>query len=349
MSHDPLPNVGFRFARILLILSLVFLPFIAASDYLHGYILPAVAKGVVILVCLVSFYFSQNEKYQQLVRFGVASSLLLMATVGVFYKLDSNLGLMWVPVLPLLFCFLIGIRLGTIYTLIYFFAYLISYFAFEKLHDITPIDFSVWLLTLLAYVFVLVVTVLFQKEIEKEQQYLRDAAKYDYLTRILNRRGFMPRIEEEVARVNRYGGRLSLIMVDIDDFKGVNDKFGHSAGDSLLVSFAHLLTHHTRTSDLVARWGGEEFVVLAPNTSLKACEELAEKLRACVADNEFSSVGHVSSSFGVTQYQAGESWSDFLNRADNYLFEAKQSGKNQVVAKVDKAGDVQNLPPTIVA
>ena len=334
-SHKsiPLPDVGFRFAKTLLMLSLVFLPILAYFDYQNGYHYPALAKGVVVLICALGYFLSRNEDNQQLVRFGVAASLLIMASVGAVYKLDGFAGLIWVPVLPLLFSFLVGTRKGAVYAGIYFFIYAISYFTFESVHQKPPVEFDVWALTVGAYVFVLTVTVLFQNEIQKDETQLKNIAKYDFLTQVFNRCGFVPRLEDEVARTERYGGYLSLIILDVDDFKGVNDKYGHGVGDTLLIGFAALLEQHTRSSDIVARWGGEEFVVLAPNTDLKACVELAEKLRTCIENNRFSPEEQITASFGVVQHRFAESWEDFLNRADDLLLKAKRDGKNRVTVK----------------
>jgi len=349
LKNTPLPNVGFRFARILLILSLAFLPYLAIGDFQHGHVLAGYAKCVVVLVCGVGYYLSKNENNHYIVRFGVASSLFLMASIGAVSKLDSFYGLVWAPVLPLLFCFLIGIRYGITYTLFYLIVFSGSYFSFEYFNNIPAIDIGLWSQTVVAYLFVLVVTVLFQKETQKDEKHLKNVAKFDFLTQLLNRRGFVPRMEEEVSRVSRYGGNLSIIIGDIDNFKFVNDQYGHSAGDTLLVEFSDLLLQHTRSSDVVARWGGEEFIILAPNTDLNACTELAEKLRLCISKNEFSVGNRITSSFGVTQYLASESQDVFLNRADGYLFEAKQFGKNRVVNKPPIIDRSDVIPPVAVA
>ena len=338
-TQNPLPDVGYRFARILLILSLVFLPVLAVNDFQHGYVYPAIAKCIVILICAIGYYLCKQERNQKLVRYGVASALLIMATVGAVYKLDGYNGQMWVPVLPLLFSFLVGVRSGNIFSAIYLLVYSMSYFSFEKLHGVAPIEFEFWSMAVIAFIFVLVVTALFQKEIQKDKKHLSDVAKFDFLTQLLNRRGFVPRIEEEVSRVDRYPGDLSIIVSDIDSFKLVNDNFGHGVGDKLLAEFAQILLAHTRSSDLVARWGGEEFVVLAPNTEMTACLDLAEKLKSVVEEHSFKDVGHITSSFGVTQFQQSEDWSEFFDRADTNLLKAKHAGKNRVVGCANPGGN----------
>ena len=352
-TQNPLPDVGYRFARILLILSLVFLPILALNDFQHGYVYPAIAKCIVILICAIGYYLCKQQQNQKLVRYSVASALLIMATVGAVYKLDGYNGQIWVPVLPLLFSFLVGVKSGSIFSAIYLLVYSISYFSFEKIHGVTPIEIEFWSMAVVAFIFVLVVTALFQKEIQKDKKHLSDVAKFDFLTQLLNRRGFVPRIEEEVARVGRYSGDLSIIVADIDNFKLVNDNFGHGVGDKLLAEFARILLTYTRSSDLVARWGGEEFVILAPNTEMCACLDLAEKLKSVIEQHSFTDVGHITSSFGVTQYKQSEGWSEFFDRADTNLLKAKHAGKNRVIGCV-KPGVVsgqsrQNSKPAAVA
>lgn len=330
-NHNSLPDVGFRFARMLLLLSLIFLPFLAFVDYQNGYVLPSFAKCVVILVCLFAFYLSKNEKNQRLIRLGVAFSLLTMSIVGAWTKLDTFSGLIWVPVLPLLFCFLVGIRSGATFSCMYLSAYLLSYGVFESVHGVTPVEFKIWATSVAAFIFVLIVTILFQKETYRFEKHLMDAADFDFLTQIYNRRGFMPRIEGEIERVNRYGGNLSIIIADIDNFKKVNDTYGHTVGDTLLKDFSDLIVQLTRTNDVVARWGGEEFIILASGTALNECLELAEKLRFHIEKSQLLPRGQVTSSFGVAQYQGGEPLHSFLDRGDKCLFQAKHSGKNKVV------------------
>ena len=126
-----------------------------------------------------------------------------------------------------------------------------------------------------------------------------------------------------------------LILIDIDDFKAINDQHGHDIGDKVLVHFSAILDRLTRRSDLVARWGGEEFIIICPQTSIRGARGLAEGLRLTLSSHEFGEAGRVTSSFGVAEYNPGEPISGMLKRADMALYQAKQEGRNRVVLAED--------------
>lgn len=159
---------------------------------------------------------------------------------------------------------------------------------------------------------------------------LERLAATDMLTGARNRRYFEQRSTSEMAESIRYGQKLSLIMLDIDHFKAINDQFGHLAGDHVLQTLVARLQGNLRTSDLLARWGGEEFIVLLPHSTLPGAELLAEKLRSVTADSPFPEVGRVSISLGVTEFHPGEEFDQWLQRADQALYRAKSEGRNTV-------------------
>ncbi len=159
---------------------------------------------------------------------------------------------------------------------------------------------------------------------------LEEMATTDALTAIYNRRKFNQLIKTEIARAQRYGEPLSLIILDIDHFKQVNDTFGHKAGDRVLVALANLMRSTSRAVDIIARWGGEEFVVLAPGTDVTTAATAAERLRERIARRSFPSCGAVTASFGVAGYRAGDTADQLFTRADGALYKAKQKGRNRV-------------------
>jgi diguanylate cyclase (GGDEF)-like protein len=162
---------------------------------------------------------------------------------------------------------------------------------------------------------------------------LADLAMKDALTGIFNRRHFMMRMESEWKRYRRYGRPLSLLTLDIDNFKAVNDRYGHDIGDQVLVHVARLCGTQTRDSDLAARIGGEEFSVLLPETDLVEARVVAERLRAGVAEQVLLDGGAVTVSIGVAEVGAGMTDSAELVKAtDEALYAAKRSGRNRVVA-----------------
>ncbi|WP_353512873.1 GGDEF domain-containing protein [Thermus sp. LT1-2-5] len=152
----------------------------------------------------------------------------------------------------------------------------------------------------------------------------------DFLTGLRNRRYLELVLERELFRVQRYGRPLSLITLDLDGFKGVNDTFGHEAGDRVLKALAECLERHIRQSDRAVRLGGEEFAVLLPETELPQALALAERLRQAVALLKVPPVPQLSASFGVAQAAPTDSPLSLLKRADEALYRAKRKGKNRV-------------------
>lgn len=166
-----------------------------------------------------------------------------------------------------------------------------------------------------------------RKRIEAE---LHHQAHHDSLTGLMNRRSFEELLPLEVERSHRYGSPLSLIMFDIDHFKAVNDLYGHPVGDRILCQVADTLQASMRGSDIVIRWGGEEFLSLLPETKAEAASVLADTLRALLARTRFTGPGKISASLGVTQYRPGESARSLLKRVDDALYQAKEAGRDQV-------------------
>lgn len=156
-------------------------------------------------------------------------------------------------------------------------------------------------------------------------------ATTDTLTGLYNRRTFGERLKEEMDRASRHGTPLSLIMYDFDAFKAINDELGHAVGDEVLQQSAALVRQNVRSTDMVVRWGGEEFMILVRQTNLAQAEVLAEKLRQVIEAYAFSSELKVTASFGVTGFFPGESENKLLKRVDDALYRAKGEGRNRVV------------------
>mgnify|MGYP001035147981 CR=1 FL=1 len=160
---------------------------------------------------------------------------------------------------------------------------------------------------------------------------LRDKAQTDPLTRLANRGWFQENFARELKKAHRLERALALIMFDVDYFKSVNDRFGHQAGDRVLVALAEHARLAMRDYDLVSRWGGEEFVAMLPDTDIETARMIAERLREQIASMELPEIGQVTCSFGVAQYRSGESGDSLINRADAALYQAKDEGRNRVV------------------
>ena len=169
-------------------------------------------------------------------------------------------------------------------------------------------------------------------KLEDEMRRLSDEVSTDQLTQIANRRGLMQAFELELAKLKRNGGDLSIGLLDIDNFKRLNDELGHSAGDEALKSLAAIVSKALRPSDRVARYGGEEFVVLLPETPVGDGEQILTRLQRSLTGGLFmhkEKQVFVTFSAGVTGYRLEERIEDSLERADQALYEAKRTGKNR--------------------
>ena len=161
----------------------------------------------------------------------------------------------------------------------------------------------------------------------------RKKAMHDSLTGLPNRESYQQRLDQEVQRFQRYGGKLSLMVCDVDLFKRINDTYGHLAGDKVLKIIAKSLQKNLRSSDFIARFGGEEFVALMPETSADEALIVAEKLRKKIEESPFNfkkEPVQITVSFGISEIVEGESIDEVFNRADKALYKAKESGRNQV-------------------
>lgn len=155
-------------------------------------------------------------------------------------------------------------------------------------------------------------------------------ADTDGLTGLSNKRRFIEILETEMSRFRRHGRPLSVIMFDIDLFKRVNDEFGHSAGDEVLKAIADLISKELRDLDSLARWGGDEFVIITTETELEGACRLAERLRRTLADAALPRPIQVTSSFGVCQALPNEDVDHLIRRVDRLLYQAKEAGRNLV-------------------
>jgi len=165
---------------------------------------------------------------------------------------------------------------------------------------------------------------------KKMEEELRHLSVVDVLTNAYNRRYFTQKLEEEIERARRTDGKFSLVMLDIDRFKRINDNFGHNAGDLVLKSMTEMIKNRIRKIDTLARWGGEEFVILLPDTTVNNAARLAEELRESLSQMDIPGVGRVTASFGVAGYCPGDNVDSLVNKADNMMYEAKAAGRNCV-------------------
>ena len=153
----------------------------------------------------------------------------------------------------------------------------------------------------------------------------------DKLTSVYNRHDFHEILMQEIKKSERLGYKLSLLLLDIDNFKFINDNFSHATGDAVLREFAEILRETLRETDKIFRWGGEEFLIISGNTSKENIRAFGEKLRNIIEKNKFTDVGTITASIGVSIYRKVDTFDEFINRADKALQQAKNDGKNRVI------------------
>ena len=172
------------------------------------------------------------------------------------------------------------------------------------------------------------------RRLETENVDLAHKAQHDPLTALYNRRAFTSRLHEEIARARRYGRDLSLVMLDLDHFKAVNDTIGHIGGDQVLIGTAELLSSRSRKSDTVARYGGEELAIIMPETTPEKAYAFCEKLRSSIEGMNWSAFGinaSITASMGISGMRQDDSFETLLERADAMLYRAKDAGRNTVM------------------
>jgi diguanylate cyclase (GGDEF)-like protein len=173
-----------------------------------------------------------------------------------------------------------------------------------------------------------------KKELENKYKHLEENANkvafVDNLTQVSSRLKFMDFFNDSIQISKTFGQVFCLLMFDIDDFKKINDTYGHDYGDEVLIQVANCAKNTIRKNDLIARWGGEEFIIVLPMTDLKNAVVIAHKIRKAINRLRFTQKGQVSCSFGVVLYKNEETREGVFKRLDDLLYEAKRSGKNCV-------------------
>ncbi|RZL01414.1 MAG: GGDEF domain-containing protein [Rubrivivax sp.] len=259
-------------------------------------------RGIVlVLIALVMVFGMYTHTPKQSVQVGVAAMLLLGASMGVLAHLDPD----YYP--PRLELIRFELMLGTLPPLIY-----------------TAYQISTWRNKLVTQ----------RRELKAALEQVQQLATHDSLTGLFNRRHMQERLENAVMRFDRYGERFTIVLIDLDHFKQVNDRHGHRVGDESLSAFATAALGVLRDTDTIARWGGEEFLVLMPNTSREKTLVALERLRVAMADCTLSAsvpTLRITFSAGVAVHESVTALSQTVERADQALYEAKHTGRNRVM------------------
>ncbi len=208
---------------------------------------------------------------------------------------------------------------------------------FMDVNPVTTFTFAVTIIIAILWAgsLLIVDNIRLVNDMHAKNRMLEDLAMKDELTGVFNRHYLDQTMHTEMERQDRYLMPLSIIMMDIDHFKSVNDTYGHDVGDTVLMDTARLVNRGIRETDILFRWGGEEFFIIMPHTDITGAALLAEKLRKAIEGNNFPHVGKVTASFGVAERKKSEHRYDLFRRIDQALYRAKNSGRNRVEVYTD--------------
>ncbi|MDQ7082308.1 MAG: GGDEF domain-containing protein [Aquificota bacterium] len=296
----------------------------AYLDLTEGDLVMAVMEIAAGAVLLLNPFVAR--KYRNLDLMATVSLLLLSAifVVAVFDELpEDKSSLIWVNIVPALAFFIKG-RRGIYWSLGFLWVHLTLVLSRNLNVDKDLLD------AYLSYMVIVVVFYFYAWMSERYRSVWESLARVDSLTGILSRTAFEEIMVKEVERAKRYGGKLSVILFDIDNFKTINDTHGHLFGDRVLKKVANTVRENIRSTDTVARWGGEEFVVLLPGAGREEAVAVAEKLRRSVQNLGLGNRMRITASFGVAELRDGDDSVRLLLKADKALYSAKRNGKNRV-------------------
>ncbi|MDI9244097.1 diguanylate cyclase [Marinobacter sp. CHS3-4] len=310
-----------------------------SEHHVHAWVLWAFG-GLVVANMLI--FAHTGSRAQQ--KGGLISIVGLLFGYLIVTGGESNTGPLWFYVFPPLLFYLTDLKTGTAVLLFCAFVAIVV-FQFPDLPIVTAeysSDFKIRFFAALAFesifCFVLEASRLnARKELMDLAQAHKQAAQTDELTGLSNRRDMQHRLNEEFSRHQRSGHHFSIVLIDLDLFKHINDEYGHDAGDQVLKDFATLMNAVIRKADVASRWGGEEFLILLPDTALLQALTLAERLRQKVAKHEFSFAGDsmpVTISAGVCSIAKTGSVNELLKHADLHLYSAKENGRNRIAPRV---------------
>src|SRR5690606_25450991 len=302
--------------------------------------------------------------FHALKNFTVSRNIFVSLIIVLFLYLtctggENNTGPLWLYVLPPFLFYFANIRAGVILSL-GMLGGVTLLFRFPELPFVFTrysTDFQVRLLSSLTFSTLFTFIIAYSRHTARQElvrmaQLYERASRTDELTQLSNRRDMRYHVDKEFSRFKRHHHHFSVILLDVDHFKLINDTYGHDAGDHVLVEIAQLLRETSRDLDLVARWGGEEFLILLPNTTLLQALTLAERIRNRIDQHSINYKGQnlrVTASCGVCSINQTRDLKQLLIQADLNLYQAKERGRNQVIPPVaprQDGLDDEDAPPT---
>jgi diguanylate cyclase (GGDEF)-like protein len=315
--------------RLMVIIALVILPAVAWVDLQQAYYFAATVELAAAAALLGMIFLIHPLGVERSMRVTLVV-MFILAVLGSIEKLDSTPNFAWFTVMPFLYISVGGLRLGGILTVSHFIIIASCYLSFAR-PVIETLAVGAWMQVGLAYVTASGLAVSYEYTQRQLRNRLHSLADHDPLTGLLNRRGMAKRLEEMKSFLNRNRVPITLALIDIDHFKQVNDAYGHDVGDTVLKELSGELTRVFRSSDYIARWGGEEFLVAMTNSDLAASTAVLERLRSEIADSCAFSVPSITLSMGAAQWHTDMDLETALKQADTALYGAKGGGRNALV------------------
>lgn len=333
-------------AALLVFTTLTFGVFVVINFDHNNYILPLVNFIISISSALALYLLIVKKNYNFAAYFSTIIVFIFLVFFSYFAR-NESFALVWTLCYPLFVIPILGTHKGMMMVVLFYCAIIpMAYlgigewdYGFWNLKGFVRFTIASFAVVYASYFFEISANSAYKtiQEIrEKEKIHLMALEKLsvtDQLTGLRNRRYFDDNFEIERQKISRYNNKLCLIMVDIDHFKRINDEYGHQVGDIVLKEFSSLLLKNIRAIDLLSRWGGEEFIILLPETSLDNSISIAEKIRTTINEYSFSKIGNITASFGVSRVDPNSTSNmESLYQVDKALYQAKNQGRNRVVA-----------------
>lgn len=315
-----------RLFQLLTVFALITVSFFAVSRALNSewimFFIDASFAMVVVLV-LIYQYRTGDIKLPKIVLSLLAS---VIASASVYF--NGIASIYWIYPSIAAICYLLKARQALISCLILSLAVMPKLFFNTELLEFASISSTLVMCSFFGY--------FFSNSIEKQHQLLEQLATKDSLTGVGNRRAMDEVLARTIKQQARAASRVSLILLDLDHFKKINDDLGHIAGDQILIRFAKLIEKRLRQTDCFFRFGGEEFVIVPLPMDLDSAITLCEKLRELTQASQLVESRELTISLGVAEYVAGETAEAWIHRADQALYRAKETGRNRVIAAPSK-------------
>ncbi len=303
--------------------------------YFNTFVIPlysvAILDGVSLLASYFCWYILIKRQDIELASTILIVIIFILTFLFIMDQNHKDYAFAYGVILPIVSIYLKGIRIGLLYSAVYFGSLLsVAFFGIDVWE---PVGFTLVSFINLAAVYFIVGLLVFYYELSRSEAFekLQELSTTDALTGLFNRRHIDLKMHEVYTLSQRYQTPFSLILLDIDDFKKVNDTCGHLQGDRVLQKVSHILSINSRESDIVGRWGGEEFLIVCPNTNIHSAKHVAEKMREAVQNEVFDIDFPVTASFGVSEYTNNQAYEEIVLMVDRALYKAKEEGKNKIV------------------